>query len=212
MGLFNFFSSKKKVDGAMIATLPIVETSKQEEFASEVNNVQMTAQEQKPNNAHTVSYATGWPIDVIYGYLHKNYEEKGFNDAMVKSDLAFRDMNTNIIRNKILMVFREITLNYDAMQRDLQTRLDTCNAAGLITAVSEIEKNLAVIHAHQAELEQLEDDFRNGKNEASIPLQSYECGFLRGIATIALSGVPQNTTNSQDTSIYGSLNKQLATA
>ena len=42
----------------------------------------------------------------IYGYLHKNYEEKGLNDAMVKSDLAFRDMNMGIARNKILMIFR----------------------------------------------------------------------------------------------------------
>jgi hypothetical protein len=41
--------------------------------------------------------ATGWPIDVIYGYLHKNYESKGFDDAMLKGDLAFRDMNMNLI-------------------------------------------------------------------------------------------------------------------
>ena len=34
----------------------------------------------------------------------------------------------------------------------------------------------------------MEADFRNNANEASIPLQSYDCGFLRGIATIAMSG------------------------
>ena len=34
----------------------------------------------------------------------------------------------------------------------------------------------------------MDTDFRNNANEASIPLQSYNCGFLRGIATIAMSG------------------------
>lgn len=136
----------------------------------------------------TISYATGWPIDVIYGYLHKSYESKGFDDAMLKSDLAFRDLNMNLIKNKILMVFREINLNYDVMKQDLQTRIANCNAAGLLTTVSELEKTMSTINAHKEELKQLEADFRNNANEASIPLQSYDCGFLRGIASIQMSG------------------------
>ncbi len=136
----------------------------------------------------TISYATGWPIDIIYGYLCKNYENKGFDDAMLKSDLAFRDLNMSLIKNKILMVFREINLNYDVMKQDLQTRIDNCNAAGLLTTVSELEKTMSTINAHKEELKQLEADFRNNANEASIPLQSYDCGFLRGIASIQMSG------------------------
>lgn len=136
----------------------------------------------------TVSYATGWPIDVIYGYLHKNFEQKGFDDAMLNSNLTFRDMNMNIIRHKILMVFREINLNYDAMKQDLDTRIETCNAAGLLTTAADLNKQMAVINAHKDELFQLEQDFRNNANEASVPLMSYECGFLRGISTIAMAG------------------------
>ena len=116
------------------------------------------------------------------------YESKGFDDAMLKGDLAFRDMNMNLIKNKILMVFREINLNYDVMKQDLQTRIDNCNAAGLLTTVSELEKTMSTINAHKEELRVLEADFRNNANEASIPLQSYDCGFLRGIASIQMSG------------------------
>ena len=136
----------------------------------------------------TISYATGWPIDIIYGYLHKNYEQKGYDDAMLNSNLAFRDMNMRIIRNKILMTFREINLNYDAMKQDLDTRIETCNAAGLLTTAADLNKQMAVINAHKDELAQLEQDFRINANEASVPLMSYECGFLRGISTIAMAG------------------------
>ena len=152
-------------------------------------DVEETATGNKPL---TVSFATGWPIDVIYGYLHKNYEQKGYEDAMLNSNLAFRDMNISIIRNKILMVFREINLNYDAMKNDLETRIETCSAAGLLTTVADLTKQMSIINTHKNELAQLEQDFRNNVNEASVPLMSYECGFLRGVSNIAMAGPTRN--------------------
>ena len=192
MSIFNFWNKKKENSSAMIATLPVMNPSMS--AAEEVETNQEAPGETTDKKPLTVSYATGWPIDIIYGYLHKNNEEKGFNDAMVKSDLTFRDMNMNIIRNKILMVFREINLNYDVMKRDMEIRMDTCSAAGLLSTVSELEKAMSTINAHKAELKELEEDFRNNEKEASIPLQSYECGFLRGIATIVLGNAGKATT------------------
>ena len=192
MSIFNFWNKKKENSSAMITTLPVMNPSMS--AAEEVETNQEAPGATTEKKTLTVSYATGWPIDVIYGYLNKNNEDKGFNDAMVKSDLTFRDMNMNIIRNRILMVFREINLNYDVMKRDLEIRMDTCSAAGLLSTVSELEKTMSTIKAHKAELKELEEDFRNNEKEASIPLQSYECGFLRGIATIALGNAGKATT------------------
>ena len=183
---------KKENRPAMITSLPVLDQPASASEDVETNQVPPESSSEK--KTLTVSYATGWPIDVIYGYLHKNYEEKGFNDAMVKSDLTFRDMNMGLIRNKILMVFREINLNYDVMKRDMEIRMDTCSAAGLLSTVSELEKAMSTINAHKAELKELEEDFRNNEKEASIPLQSYECGFLRGIATIVLGNAGKATT------------------
>lgn len=190
MSIFNFFNKKSDNESAATVSLPVVEPSEAKEEVKSVAPVkEETAKEEKVENKPlTVSYATGWPIDVIYGYLHKSYENKGFDDAMLKSDLAFRDLNMNLIKNKILMVFREVNLKYDVMKQDMQTRIDTCNAAGLLTTVSELEKTLSTINSHKEELRQLDIDFRNNANEASIPLQSYDCGFLRGIASIQMGG------------------------
>ena len=197
MSILNFWNKKKENSSAMIATLPVTNqsTSATEDFVTD----QATSAVPTEKKTLTVSYATGWPIDVVYGYLHKNNEEKGFNDAMVKSDLTFRDMNMNNIRNKILMVFREINLNYDVMKSKLEINMETCSAAGLLSTVSELEKTMSIIKAHKAELQELENNFRNNEKEASIPLQSYECGFLRGIATIALGNTSKSTTIPQMT-------------
>lgn len=208
MGILNFGNKKKEKSSAMIATLPV--TNQSTSATEEVEATQPTPDATKEKKPLTVSYATGWPIDVIYGYLQKNNEEKGFSDALVKSDLAFRDMNMNIIRNKILMVFREINLNYDVMKCKLEINMETCSAAGLLSTVYELEKSMSIIKAHQAELQELEDNFRNSQKEASIPLQSYECGFLRGIATIAL-GNPSKATTIPQMTISENANK-VATA
>lgn len=186
MGILNIFNKRGGEGNAVNISMPVAipEETEEKVESTSIESVQRK-DDKKPL---TVSYATGWPIDVIYGYLHKNYESKGFDDAMLKSDLAFRDLNMSLIKNKILMVFREINLNYDVMKQDLQTRIDNCNAAGLLTTVSELEKTMSTINAHKEELKQLEADFRNNANEASIPLQSYDCGFLRGIASIQMSG------------------------
>lgn len=186
MGFLNLFNKKSDNGAKFSVSLPVFDPAEaKEEIKSVETPVTAPTNKEKPM---TISYATGWPIDVIYGYLCKNYENKGFDDAMLKSDLAFRDLNMNLIKNKILLVFREINLNYDVMKQDLQIRIDNCNAAGLLTTVSELEKTMSTINAHKEELKQLEADFRNNANEASIPLQSYDCGFLRGIASIQMSG------------------------
>ncbi len=191
MGIFNIFNRRSDNGAKLSVSLPVIEpTEAKEEIKSVETPVVAPTNKEKPM---TISYATGWPIDVVYGYLHKDYEDKGFQDAMLKSDLAFKDINMRLIRNKILMVFREINLNYDVMKQDLQVRIDNCNAAGLLTTVAQLEKNMQLIDVHKKELADLEADFRNNANEASIPLQSYECGFLRGIATVSLGGGQSQT-------------------
>lgn len=195
MSVFNFFNRRNESANAAISMLPVLNpVDKSEE---DVKGVMETSEpESSDNKPLTISYATGWPIDIIYGYLHKNYEDKGFDDSMIKSDLAFRDMNMNIIKNKILMVFREINLSYDVKKRDIETRIDTCSAAGLISTVTELENYLSIISTHKQELEQLEREFR-ADDKASVPLQSYNCGFLRGVATIAMTSPNKKTVMPQ---------------
>lgn len=185
MALFNFF--KKKPESPNLSLILPTEEEPENEVSQETEASNIEEAKAPTTNSLKVSYATGWPIDLIYGYLHKNYEEKGYADAMLNSNLTFRDMNMSIIRNKVLMVFREVNLKYDGMKRELETRIGTCNAAGLLTSVAELEKQMAVINAHKEELSRLEMDFRNNANEASVPLMSYECGFLRGVSAIAMS-------------------------
>ena len=109
------------------------------------------------------------------------------------------------------MVFHEVKLNYDMMEKDIETRMNTCSAAGLLTTLADLEKRMSVINTHKAELERLERDFRNNDSEASVPLQSYNCGFLRGVATIVMTTPQRGADTAQATPISG-VSFQMASA
>lgn len=194
MTLFNFF--KKKSETLNRSNILPTEEETENGVSQEALSSNIKEAKTPVANHFTVSCATGWPIDLIYGSLHKNYEEQGYSDAMLNNNFTFRDINMSIIRNKVLMIFREVNLKYDSMIKELDTRINTCRAAGLLTSVAELEKQMAIINAHKEELNNLEMDFRNNANEASVPLMSYECGFLRGVSAIAMS-VPSAPTQDE---------------
>ena len=208
MTLFGLFSKKNENNTIPFLLTKDTPDSSVEDVKNEVHQIEET--DSVKNKPLTVSYATGWPIDIIYGFLNKDYESKGYEDAILNSNLTFRDMNIKIIRHKILMVFREINLKYEAMKQDFETRIETCNSAGLLTTATDLNKQLAVIYAHIKELSRLENDFQNNAKEASVSIMSYECGFLRGVSTIAMAGSTKNqvhstpvapTINAQNTAI-----------
>ena len=74
MALFGFFNKKNENTNTIpFQFTPDIPDSSMEEVTNDAPVVEETTPENKPL---TVSYATGWPIDIIYGYLHKNYEKR----------------------------------------------------------------------------------------------------------------------------------------
>lgn len=63
MGIFNIFNKKSDNESAATVSLPVVEPSEAKEVVESVATVKEEAS--RENKPLTVSYATGWPIDVI---------------------------------------------------------------------------------------------------------------------------------------------------
>ena len=63
------------------------------------------------------------PIDVIFAFIHRDFEEQGYQDALVNSDLRYREMKEGIIRNDLRMLFRRISLRYQSDIRMLDVQI-----------------------------------------------------------------------------------------
>ena len=64
----------------------------------------------KKGKITTVDCGTNYPIDVIYSFINKDFEEKGFNDAMCNLDASYLQTGKDQIRNELISMFKQIKL------------------------------------------------------------------------------------------------------
>ena len=103
MSIFKLFSSRPKEENL----LPFAETPIE---SPETNNGSDDSTPKEPSENKqkviTIKWGTGMPIDVIFNFIHKDFEEEGYQDALVNSDLQYRETKEGIIRNDLKMLFK----------------------------------------------------------------------------------------------------------
>lgn len=169
-----------------VLNAPFASNENADNVANEHEESESREEIETPVKPLTITYGTGFPIDVVYGYMRKDYSEQGYNDAVTSPDLTFKDINKNIIQNKVLVVFKQVKLKYEVMITDMEQRVNACSEAGLVGTVQQLQRDKSVLLHHLDEVKRLEDKFRNGDVETISCLQTYEVGFLRGLAASAV--------------------------
>ena len=107
MKIFNLFGSKR-VANSDVVPVNLDTTNNEQESVMNAER----SEDEKKSNIVTIKWGTGMPIDVIFHYIHKNYEEEGYQDAIVDQDVSYRDTRIQIIRYDLEMLFKRIKLRY----------------------------------------------------------------------------------------------------
>jgi len=103
MAIFKLFNKKQEENEQVI---PEVTDSAQSNVQSDESDSQNENEDEKKRMI-TITWGTGMPIDVIFNYIHKNFEEDGYQDALINQDITYRDSKITIIRNDLEMLSRE---------------------------------------------------------------------------------------------------------
>ena len=120
MALFSLFTSKKVANSDVN---PVEINDEQEVNNENETSVDEPQDEENKKKLITITWGTGMPIDVIFHYIHKNFEEEGFQDALVNSDITYRDTKEKIIRTDLEMLFKRIALRYRVISGKWYSRL-----------------------------------------------------------------------------------------
>lgn len=184
MALFSLFKGKKVANSDVV---PVEITDEQD-----VNNVNETPvgdskDEEGKKNLITITWGTGLPIDVIFHYIHKNYEEEGFQDAIVNSDIAYRDSKEKIIRNDLEMLFNRIALRYKNDIREIEFKIDNARKAYALAAAAQLDSRRETYVEHLAEIEKMKDMLNADDPKMTNMIESYRRGFLKGITAATLN-------------------------
>ncbi len=187
MKILNIFSSKK-VANSDVAPVKVDTTNDEQDSAIAADR----PEEEKKNNIVTIKWGTGMPIDVIYNYIHKNFEDDGYQDALVNQDIAYRDTRISIIRNDLEMLFNRITLCYKKNIREAQVRIDNSRKAFALSAAASLEAQLATYEEHLAEIEEMKQLFEDNDSKMLTMIESYKRGFMKGINAATMDFINNN--------------------
>lgn len=129
----------------------------------------------------TITWGTGMPIDVIFNFIHKNFEEEGFQDALVNSDVSYCDAKEKIIRNDLEMLFKRIILRYKKDIRELDVKIDNAQKLLALGAASRLQAERQTYEEHLFEINEMQMLLENNDPKMLTMIDSYRRGFVKGI-------------------------------
>ena len=182
MVLFNLFGSKPKD----VESSPILKINSDTD-AIEEDKPDEAAKKDEEKRMITITWGTGMPIDVIFNYIHKNFEEEGFQDALVNSEIVYREAKERIIRNDLEMLFRRIILRYNNDIREIEVNIDNAQKAYALTAVGKLQARRETYEEHLKEIHEMQRLLLEDDPKMTTMIESYRRGFQKGIASKAIS-------------------------
>ncbi|MFD2920373.1 hypothetical protein ACFS6H_11665 [Terrimonas rubra] len=187
MGFFDIFKTKKPE----VIELPAVKTElpeiKEEDF---IDNSDPTGE----NGLHSLEYGSKLPIDIIYGFLKEDYENKAYTDALTNPDKSYKESNIAIIRSSLEIKFKQVFLKYEDMLREIDFHIHSRGQAGLTDVVELLRSKKITYEKHVEELNRMKEDLENEALYMTGLFKSYEVGFTRGLASLSLHSLKIDTT------------------
>ncbi|MBR4898299.1 MAG: hypothetical protein IKZ48_05890 [Prevotella sp.] len=182
MALFGLFGTKPKENVEMIPELT-------ENVKGEGNEENPSSEEEQKDEKHliTITWGTGMPIDVIFNFIHKNFEEEGFQDALVDCDITYRDAKEKIIRNDLEMLFKRIILKYKSDIRVVNVKIENARKALALAAAADMEALRVTYEEHLTEIREMQSQLEANDPKMTTMIESYRRGFLKGIAANAVN-------------------------
>lgn len=183
MKLFSLFNSKKVAN----SDLNPVDINNEQDVNKESLTPAGDVKDDEKKNLITITWGTGMPIDVIFNFIHKNYEEEGFQDALVNSDITYRDTKEKIIRNDLEMLFTRITLRYKSDIRMVEFKMKNAREAFAFGAFNKLETLKHTYEEHLAEIENMKELLDADDPKMSTMIESYRRGFMKGVTAATLN-------------------------
>lgn len=183
MALFNFFTNKTNDN----STISAVDVNDEQEDKQQPAMNETKDDDKNKNNFITIKWGTGMPIDIIFNFIHKDFEEDGFQDALVNSDISYRDAKVKIIRNDLEMLFKRIILRYKNDIREITVNISNAQKACAISAAERLQARRETYEEHLSEISEMQQQLMADDPKMTTMIESYCRGFMKGMSAVAIN-------------------------
>lgn len=173
MGFFDIFGKKQSPKS-------VVETS-QEVDMTDTEKV-FDQEGEKPSPIVTINYGTGMPIDAIYAFINYDYEQDGYQDALVNPSAEYCRTKETIILNQLQHLFRRVLLRYRGEIREMDVKIENAKSLFALTSASLLNARKDTCEEHISEINRMIEKVNSKSPEMMIMIDAYRRGFSKGCA------------------------------
>ena len=151
---------------------------------TEVNPLNGQAQADIPENVFVEREALN-NIDLLYKFLDGNYEEKGYNDALVNPDASHLEQNIEALKFELDRIIKKVKTFYEDFLREVDYHIESRARNGMIDTVDELRMKKGIAESHLKKVLELEKDVAAKAGDSKGVMISYVKGFKNGLAAIS---------------------------
>jgi len=124
-------------------------------------------------------------INVLFEFLDRNHEAKGYDDALINPDINHLEQNLQSIKNELERTIRKVKTYYEDFIKEIDFHIESRGRSGMIDTVDELKMKKDIAESHIKKIQEIEEDSRNGRGDGQGVLMSYTKGFKNGLAAIS---------------------------
>lgn len=191
MGLFNFFNRRESNSNGFENQ----NNTKQQNSHEIPENVFI--EKDKPLNTATEENvkqnSTENGINLLFQFLEKNHEGKGYDDALVNPDNTHLEQNIEALKNDLEMTVIKIKTFYEDFIKEINFHIVSRSRSGMVDTVEELTVKKETAESHIKQIIEIEDDAKNCKGVGQGVIISYTRGFRNGLAAISHHSIIKKT-------------------
>lgn len=186
MGLFSLFNSKGSNNNGLESES---KNEIQQQNLTEIPENIFVEKDIPENNNHTIDNnspsKTENGISLLFQFLEKNHEGKGYDDALINPDYTHLEQNIEALRNDLERTIRKIKLFYEDFIREINFHIESRKRRGMVDTVEELTVKKNTAESHIKQIIEIENDAINNKGVGQGVIISYSRGFKNGLAAIS---------------------------
>lgn len=137
------------------------------------------------NGTEIKKKATQDNIHLVYEFLSKDYQQQGYDDALIHPDSSYKVEKIREIQGDLDIVIRKSKTFYEDTIRELDFLVASRNRMGMVDVVDELKMRKEKAEDHYKKVLEIQKEAIE-QGESHRLVISYNRGFQNGMATIAI--------------------------
>lgn len=177
MGLFDIFNRQRQ--NGHVHNVAVENDIPDIPEATFVESEKPETPEEKP------AAVTSGGIHLLYEFLDRNHESKGYNDALINPDTTHMDQNVVALKNDLERSIRKVKTFYEDFIRQIDFHITSRSRSGMIDTVEELTVKKEIAESHVKQVLEIEAQAKQNEGVGHGIVISYVRGFRNGLAAIS---------------------------